>query len=325
MQFTKMTRVAAGVATLGLLTAACGFDSGSAASTADVGGGSLKQIDDLKGATFKVGSKDFDEQLVLGQIALLTLKASGAKVVDKTNIQGTVNTRRALKSGDIDMYWEYTGTGWITFLKHTDPVKGSDAQYDATAKEDLQKNGIKWLDPAPFNNTYALATTQQNQKRLGVKSLSDVAKLDAKEQTYCLESEFASRDDGFKPMTKVYGYDDLVSQSRIKILDTGLVYSQTAKGNVCNFGEVFTTDGRIPALDLYVLDDDKGYFPLYNPAITVQKATFEKYPGLAKAFAPVAKALTTKAIQGMNKKVSVDGLPADQVAEEWMKQQGFIG
>lgn len=333
MRIKSSLRAVSAIAAIGLLAAGCGFGSSSTSSggtsggtvSAATSGGSIKPIASLKGVTFKVGSKDFDEQLVLGQIAILALKAAGANPVDKTNIQGTVNTRRALTSGNIDMYWEYTGTAWITFLGHTTPIKGRMAQWQAVAKEDLSKNGIKWLNPAPMNNTYALATTQKVAAKLGVSKLSDLAKLPASDLTFCLESEFASRSDGFKPMAKDYGFLSKVGSSQIKILDTGLVYSQLAKGGVCNFGEVFTTDGRIAALNLKVLQDDKSFFPLYNVAVTMKDSLFKKYPDLATLFDPISAKLTTEALQGMNKKVSVDGETPKAAATAWMKSEGFIG
>lgn len=309
--------VAAGALSL----AACGGSSsgGGSANAANAGGGKLA------GASFTVGSKDFSEQIILGEITIDLLKKNGANVTDKTNIKGSTSTRQALQSGDISMYWEYTGTGWITYLKNTKPVPDPKAQYDAVAKDDLAKNGIAWLDPAPLNNTYAFAVKKDTADKLNVHSLSDLATLaksDPKDATFCIESEFSTRDDGFPGMTKAYGID--VPKSNVKMLDTGVIYTETAKGSTCNFGEVFATDGRIKSLNLVVLKDDKNFFPVYQPALTMKKETLDKYPALKDIFAPVAPKLTTEVMQQLNARADVDGDDPKAIAEDWLKQQGLL-
>lgn len=298
-----------------LLVAACGDDGGDAAPAA---GGEKK----LDGAEFTVGSKDFAEQIILGQITLQLLEANGAEVTDKTNIKGSQGTRSALESGDIDMYWEYTGTGWITYLKNTKPVPDPKGQYDAVAKDDLAKNGIAWLEPAPLNNTYAFAVREDKAKELGVTNLSDVAGLAPAEATFCIESEFSTRDDGFPGLVKAYGMN--VPKNNIKMLDTGVIYTETAKGNTCNFGEVFATDGRIKAQKLTVMEDDKQFFPVYQPALTLKKTLLDKHPALAEVINPVAAKLTTEEMQALNAMADVDGEEPDFIAEEWLKKNGFL-
>ncbi|MGN6244260.1 MAG: glycine betaine ABC transporter substrate-binding protein [Motilibacteraceae bacterium] len=311
--------VAAGALSL----AACGGSSSSGGSAnAANDGGSAKP---LSGASFTVGSKDFSEQIILGEITIDLLKKNGADVTDKTNIKGSTSTRQALESGDISMYWEYTGTGWITYLKNTKPIAEPQGQYDAVAKDDLAKNGISWLDPAPLNNTYAFAVKKETADKLNVHTLSDLATLaksDPKSATFCIESEFSTRDDGFPGMTKAYGID--VPKDNVKMLDTGVIYTETAKGNTCNFGEVFATDGRIKSLGLVVLQDDKNFFPVYQPALTLKKETLDKYPALKDIFAPVAPKLTTEVMQQLNARADVDGDDPKTIAEDWLKQEGLL-
>lgn len=323
MRRTRVIRLVAMTAAAGLALSACGLGGGSDTAT-DVEAGSLDPKA-LEGANFTVGSKDFTEQLVLGQITILALRAGGATVSDKTNIQGTVNTRKALESGEIDMYWEYTGTGWITHLGKTTPIPDSDKQYAATKKADEAQNGITWLQAAPFNNTYAIALSEENAKKLGTKTLSDYAKLaksDPSKASTCIESEFASRDDGFPGVEKTYGFD--LPTSETKNVDTGVVYTQVDKGSTCVFGEVFTTDGRIQALGLQTLTDDKNFFPIYEPAVTLKESTLQENPELKNFFAPIAQALTTDAMRQLNAKVDVKGEDPADVAEEWLKKEGFI-
>ena len=286
--------------------------------------GSIQKIDALKGAKLTVGSKDFDEQLLLGQIAMVALQAAGAAPVDKTNIQGSNNTRLALTGGEIDLYWEYTGTAWISYLKNTKPIDDSQKQFDAVAKADAAK-GVTWWDRAPANNTYALAQTQATLAKYGVKTLSDYAALAKKNPaaaSICVENEFQSRDDGFPGVEKAYGFD-LPSKSE-HLLDTAVVYTELSKGSACNFGEVFTTDGRVASLKLNVLADDKKFFPIYNPALSLRSDVAKKYPAMEALFKPIADKLTTDALTALNKEVSVDGKKPRAVAQEWMRSEGFI-
>jgi osmoprotectant transport system substrate-binding protein len=280
----------------------------------------------LSGAAFTVGSKDFSEQLILAQITEQVLQNAGATVNDKSNIKGSVNTRTALTSGAIDMYWEYTGTGWITYLKETKPLSDPKAQYEAVAQRELAENKVKWLDPAPLNNTYAFAVRNSALSDLGSpKNLSDIAKLASTspdKATFCVESEFSTRDDGLPGMLKAYGIT--APASNVKMLDTGVIYTETAKGDTCNFGEVFATDGRIAGMKLTALEDDKHFFPNYNPALTVRSEVFDKYPQLADLINPIAKVLDTQTMQTLNSQVDVDGKEPKDVATEWLKSKGFI-
>ncbi|TMR32181.1 glycine betaine ABC transporter substrate-binding protein [Actinomadura geliboluensis] len=296
--------------------AACG-------SSAEVEQGSLGQ--ELKGATFTVGSKDFSESIVLGKITIALLRAHGATVNDKTNIKGSTNTRTALTSKNIDMYWEYTGTGWVTYLKHTQPIPDPGRQYEAVAREDLEKNKVVWTKPAPLNNTYAFAVQKDKATSLGVTKFSDVvalAKSKPAEVTFCIESEFSTRDDGWPGLTKAYGLD--VPKSNVKLVDTGVIYSETKKGQTCTFGEVFATDGRIESMGLTVLQDDKRFFPVYNAALTLRQETAAKYPQVQQYLDPVAAKLTDDAMRKLNAQVDAEGLEPEKAAVDWLTEQGFL-
>lgn len=284
----------------------------------------LAKTVDLSGATFTVGSKEFTEQLILGQITLELLQAAGANVNDQTGLAGSNAVRKALLSGDIDMYWEYTGTAWVNYMGHTS-TKGKGNLYKQVAQEDLQKNGIKWLTPARFNDSYGIATNQETARKYKLKTLDDLGRLienhpDA--ATLCTGAEFATRDDGLHGMQKAYGYK--FPPHNVIRLEFALVYQQTAKGQRCKLGNVYTTDGRIPALNLVLLKDDRNFFPPYYAALNVREAVYKAHPELAKLFAPVAKALTLKAIQHLNSEVDVKGKFPQQVAHEFLVKHHFI-
>jgi osmoprotectant transport system substrate-binding protein len=224
------------------------------------------------------------------------------------------------------MYWEYTGTNWITHLGHTKPIPDRQKQFEAVAKEELKKNDIKVLSPpSPANNTYTMAVRSEVYDKLGVKKLSDFKQLveeNPEEATVCVGTEFSTRDDGLPGMEEAYDFE-FPSENIVKI-DEGLIYQQVDKGKQCNFGEVFQTDGRIAALDLKLIEDDESFFPIYNPALNVSKEVIEKNPQIAKLFAPISEKLTTDELQKLNAKVDVQGQLEDQVAEEWLSQNGFI-
>ncbi|MDG3013365.1 glycine betaine ABC transporter substrate-binding protein [Speluncibacter jeojiensis] len=307
----------------GILLASCGLQSGGALPL-QVGPGSITKVPELDGVQLTVGSKDFTENVILGYIAEFALSAAGADVRDLTNIQGSNSARAAMEAGQIDLYYEYTGTGWINYLHHEHPIRDPEQQFTAVRDEDLKKNGIVWVDPAPMDNTYALATNQRNAKALGVRTLSDYANLvhtDPRAATTCLETEFNSRQDGFPGMAAAYGFDPHTVP--VKILQTGIIYQATADGT-CTFGEVFTTDGRVKGLNLVVLEDDKQFFPHYNAAVVMREEIAKKYPQIAEILRPVSAALTNPVISDLNAQVDVHGKEPADVARDWMVSKGFV-
>jgi len=313
---TKHLMAVTGASALALGLAACGGDGGS-------GGGDGP----LSGASITVGSKDFDEQLILGNISKLALENAGADVTDQINTGGTDAARAALVGGDINTYWEYNGTAWISFFGETEPIPDRIEQYEVVRDRDLEENNLVWLAPAEFNNTYGIAFQSDIADDLGnPETISDYAEIvadDPSTASLCVESEFAARDDGLPGLEEAYGFDlptDAVTQ-----LDTALVYTAAAEQDPCNFGEVFTSDGRVPGLDLTVLADDKGFFPLYNPSPVFTEDVYNEYGDeLDAIFDPISEALTQDAMNGMNEEVSVNSARPEQVAEDWMEDNGFL-
>ena len=229
--------------------------------------------------------------------------------------------------GEVEVQWEYTGTGWLNYLGMPTGIPDRQEQYEAVRDADLA-NGLTWLPPAPANNTYAFAVRSEAVPELGgVDSLSDIAALPVEERTFCVESEFATRSDGFEPMLEAYGIPlgdpQGVPRDNVNILDTGAVYTATDNG-LCNFGEVFTTDGRIPALDLTVLEDDRAFFPAYNVAPVVLTETLEQHPGIADVFAQITPLLTDDVLQQLNARVDVDGEDPADVALDWLVSEGLV-
>lgn len=310
--------------TAGLLVAAagCGLTSGSP-MVDDVRPGTIGRGEPLKGAELTVTSKSFTEQLILGAIMGIAFEAAGADVLDRTGIQGSIGSREAVRKGDADAGYEYTGTAWITYLGHSDPITDPRAQWEAVRKEDAE-NGLTWLPPSALDNTYALAMNQDNHKKYGTNDLSEVAALsksDPSAVTLCVEVEFANRADGLPGMQKAYGMS--IPTKNITQMDTGIIYTQVAKGT-CTYGEVFTTDGRIKSMNLVVMDDDKHFFPNYNAAPVINTKTLKKWPAITGVLDPITKKLNNSVAQDLNAKVDVDGEDPHQVALDWMKQEGFV-
>ncbi|GAA2921137.1 glycine betaine ABC transporter substrate-binding protein [Streptomyces violaceus] len=308
----------------GLLTAVsgCGLTSGSP-MTDDVKPGSIGRGEPLKGAHLTVTSKSFTEQLILGSIMGIAFEAAGAEVIDRTGIQGSIGSREAVRKGDADAGYEYTGTAWITYLGNSKPIPDPREQWEAVRKDDA-RNGVTWLQPAELNNTYALAMNQENARKYGTKTLSDVAELaksDPRAASLCVEVEFANRADGLPGMQRAYGMN--VPARDITQMDTGIIYTQAAKGS-CTYGEVYTTDGRINSMNLAVMDDDKKFFPNYNAAPMINTTTLKEWPAIADVLDPVTAKLDNAVARKLNAKVDVDGEDPHQVALDWMVEEGFV-
>lgn len=319
--------------------AGCGLEPASQSVPEVEAGSELAEFDDLGGAPVVTTSKDFTEQLVLGKILSLVLKAKGAEVSDHTNTKGSVNARQSVTGGDADIAWEYTGTAWLVYMGHSDvkpetgesggvKISDPDALYQAVKEEDLKKNKIVWGDPAPFNNTYAMAIKEDQAQQkdadgntFELKTLSDLAKLPKDEQTFCLENEFENRPDGWPGMKQAYGLD--VPKANVSIMDTGVIYSRIGGGS-CLAGEVFDTDGRIPANGLRTLEDDKGYFPIYEPAVTIRQEIADENPQIEQMFNKIGAELSTDTMRKLNAQVDVDGRDPLDVAQQWLTDEGFL-
>jgi len=309
------------------LLTGCGLQPATAFVPA-VAPGSIEAIDDLPDdAAITVTAKNFTEQLILGKIAVLAAQAAGFEVTDMTNVPGSVAVRQLMLDGGADMTYEYTGTAWLTYLGEEAGIPDKDEQYTAVRDAD-EANGLVWLEPAPLNNTYAMAVRSEAVAELGdVATLSQIAALPVEQRTFCVEAEFNSRADGFAPMLERYGLElgaaDGVPTSNVSILDTGTVYEATDRGR-CNFGEVFTTDGRIDSLDLTVLEDDAGFFPAYNVAPVLTDDVLRQYPQLADVYEEISPSLTDDELRTLNRRVDVEGEEPADVAFDWMVEKGFV-
>ena len=278
---------------------------------------------DLSGIEIIVGSKDFGEQLVLGQMMVLAFEEAGATVDNKVNLGGTSVARSALESGVIDVYMEYNGTGWMTHLGEENPSFIPDELTAAVREVDLERNGIVWLGQSPFNNTYGFVSSPELDANGGPFTLQSMMEYvrDNPDAIVCMESEYPSRDDGLVLMEDATGIKLPVGQRRI--LETGVIYTETQQNN-CDFGEVYTTDGRIPGLNL-TLVEDPGVNILYNVSMTIRE---EKYSEAPEAFAAIVDSLlsplTDERMAELNGQQSVEGIDPVEVARGYLQEQGLI-
>lgn len=276
-----------------------------------------------KGDTIKVGSKEFTENIVLGKIAVLALEDAGFKVEDKTGVAGSDKVRAALENGDFDLYWEYTGTAWLSMLQNDEPITDSQEAYEKVKEAD-EKNGFIWLQYAPLNNTYTLMMRQKDSEELGIKTISDLAKYineNPGKLTTAIGHEFAIRPDGYPGIQSHYGYAQ--DTDEIKIMDMGIMYKTLRDGQV-DVAMGLSTDGRIAAFNLVTLEDDKSFLPVYNAAPVVRKDALEKNPEIKEVLEKITPFLDSETITKLNYEVDIDEREPGEVAEEWMKSEGLI-
>lgn len=324
MNKTIRTTVALALAGATSVLAACGLQPASGYAP-PVEPGIIQPIEGAGDVHVVVGSKNFTEQLILGKIAVMSLRAAGFDITDATNLPGSMSAREAQVSGNTNMQWEYTGTAWVSYMGQQG-IPDQQEQWQAVYDADLE-NGLTWLPAAPMNNTYGFAMGRAAADKFNISTMSEIASLDVAERTFCLETEFRSRDDGFEPWLEHYDMPldspDGVPADNIRIMDTGAIYQATATDE-CNFGEIFTTDGRILALDLTLLEDDLGYFPSYNVAPYITTEIVEEFPRIAEVFDLITPLLTDEALIDLNARVDVDGEEPADVARDWLLEQGLV-
>ena len=271
----------------------------------------------------KVGSKDFTEQLILGQITLIALEDAGFQVEDKTNIAGSDKVRSALVNKDLDIYWEYTGTGWLMHLQNDEPITDPQEAYEQVKEAD-EANGLVWLDYAPLNNTYTILMRKEDSESLGITSISDMASYineNPKAIIFGGDHEFTARPDGLPALEEQYGFK--FGEDELAVMDMGIVY-KSLKEDQIRAGMGFATDGRIDAFDFVRLVDDKQFFPVYNASPCLRKETLDANPEIAEILNKIAKKLDDTTMSKLNYLVDIEEKEPKKVAEDWLKEEGFI-
>jgi osmoprotectant transport system substrate-binding protein len=270
----------------------------------------------------RVGSKDFPEEIIIGEMYALLLEGAGFKVERKLNLGGTAVAHQALLSGDLDVYPEYTGTGLLVILQKQLSANAVDAVYEYVKEQYKTRFNLVWLDQTPMNDSQALAVTRQFSEEHGVTTISQLAALASSvEITISAPVDFEEREDGLKGLRQVYG--DF--PATVNGVAPGLKYQALLDGDA-NVVLAFSTDAEIKINDLVVLDDDKGLWPPYHVAPVVRQEALDANAGMADALNALAPKLTTEQMTSLNARVVGDekAEPAT-VAKDFLVQQGLIG
>lgn len=269
--------------------------------------------------TVTVGSKDFGENIVLGEMLAQLIEAkTDITVKRKLNMGGTFVCFEAIQNGDIDIYPEYTGTGLTAQLK-MDAISDPEEAYAVVADEFHKQFGVKWLEPFGFNNTYTLAVTDAVYQEYGVETFSDLARV-SESLVFGAEHEFFDRQDGYDGLVKTYG---LKFKGEPLKMNVSLKYQAIGSGDM-DVTNAFSTDGPIRQYSLHVLTDDKGFFPPYYAAPIIREDTLEKYPELEDILNSMAGGIDDATMTELNYKIDVEGQDIAAVAKEFLKSQGLI-
>ena len=276
-----------------------------------------------------VASKIDTEGALLGQMIVLLLRKEGFEVTDRTELGPTDVVRKAITSGEIDLYPEYTGNGGF-FFEDTDPAVWKDAAegYETVKRLDLERNGLVWLQPAPANNTWAIAVREDLARQAGLESLDDFARYVSagRKVKLACSDEFTSRPDALPAFEQAYGFR--LEKAQLLILsggNTALTEKAAAEGtDGVNFAMAYGTDGGLAALGLTVLEDTRGVQPVYEPAPVVRREVLERSPRIAGLLEPVFKGLDLVTLQRLNARIAVEGRPAGEVAREYLQSKNLL-
>lgn len=277
----------------------------------------------------RVGSKIDTEGSLLGNLIIQVLEAGGIRTENKVQLGNTKIVRGALMAGEIDIYPEYTGNGAFMFSVEKDPVwKDAKAGYEKVKALDFQANKIVWLEPAPANNTWAIAIRKDVATANKLKTLDDMGRWIAGGGKFKLaaSAEFVERPDALPAFQTAYGFK--LKQDQLLTLaggDTTVTIKAAAEQTSgVNAAMAYGTDGPVAALGLVVLDDTKGVQPIYAPAPIVRAEVLEKHPKIRDLLAPVFRTLDGPTLQSLNARIALGGEDAKKVAASYLKSKGFI-
>jgi osmoprotectant transport system substrate-binding protein len=311
---TKLIRAIPAVLAL-LLLAACGNVGSS-------GGSGPSAEDDGGGPTITVGSKNFTEQYVLGELYAQALEANGFNVEKKLDLGSAAIADKALQNGQIDMYPEYTGTSIVEIFKQEETPDTPEATYQRAKELYAQRDPADtMLAPAPFNNTYGIFVRKDVAEEFDLKTLADLAEA-SPELAFVLFSEFKTRGDGYPNMQKNYpafAFGDFVIVNSIG----GPIYQGVLQGEG-DVGVGFTTDSQLASDELVVMEDPKSIWPFYYPAPVVRSDVLEENPEMEEVLNSVSETLDAETMRELNAQVDVEQEDPEDVAAEYLQEKGIV-
>lgn len=275
-------------------------------------GGSSKKL------KITIGSKNFTESLLLGEMYAVALENAGYDVTRKLNLGGTLVAHEALKNGDIDMYPEYTGTGLINIMEEK-PISDAQQVYDMVSAFYKEKFNLVWLNPSSANNTQALAVSKKASDQYGITKISDLQK-NAANIRFAAVPEFEEREDGLLGLQKVYGEFPFKS---VKMYDYGVKY-RVVLNDEADATVAFATDGDLTNPDLVLLEDDKKLWPPYYVGPIIRQEKLDQDENIRKVLDEVSAKIDDKTVQMLNAEVDIHKKEYADVAKEYLEQQGLI-
>lgn len=290
--------------------------------------GLLAAVPAMAQTAVKVGSKIDTEGALLGSMIVLVLQANDIPVEDRTSLGPTKIVRTAILAGEIDIYPEYTGNAAFFSNQEKDPAwKSAEAAYEKAKTLD-EANKLVWLQPAPANNTWAIAVRRDLATAQKLASLEDFGKWVSGGGKVKLagSAEFVESPAALPAFQEAYGFK--LSGDQLLVLsggDTAATEQAAASGTSgVNAAMAYGTDGQLAALGLVVLTDSKSVQPVYQPSPVVRKDVLDRHPRIAELLAPVFKSLTLETLQGLNAKIAVNGQSAKAVATAYLKEKGLL-
>ena len=268
--------------------------------------------------TITIGSKNFTEQIILGELLSQQIETNTKLKVDRQlNLGGTFICHEAVKAGKIAGYVEYTGTSLTAILKQ-EPIKNPQAVFDKIKQAYDRQFQLEVMQPLGFENTFAFIVRNEDAKRLQIKTLSEAAKY-TPQMRGGFGYEFLERQDGYPAISKTYG----LKFAQIQQMEFGLMYPAIEKKQV-DLIAANSTDGLIQILNLVILEDDRKYFPPYQAVPIFNQAILRKHPELRAVIERLAGSISTKDIQQMNYQVDNKSIPVDRVVREWLKSKNLV-
>lgn len=275
-----------------------------------------------------VASKIDTEGALLGNMIVLLLEADGFEVENRVEFGPTDVIRRAITNGEIDLYPEYTGNGAFFFGEAGQDVwKDPEAGYQRVKELDAEANNIVWLQPSPANNTWAIAVREELAAD-GLTTMDDIGPYLQEGGTFKLAAseEFVSRPDVLPAFEETYGFT--LTEENLLVFSGGntatTMQAAARQREGVNAAMAYGTDGQLAALGLVVLDDTQGVQPVYQPAPIVRREILDQYPEIEDLLAPIFTELDRETLQGLNSAIAVEGRAAEDVAEEYLTQNGFL-
>lgn len=272
-----------------------------------------QQTDSGSDEPIVVGSKPFGESYLLGELFAQLLEARGMPVERRLGLGSTEITFEALRTGAVDVYPEYTGTGLLAILGE-EPAGDPRTVYAQVASTFRERWGVRWLAPLGFQNSYAIAVRRETAEALDLADLSDLAEV-SDSLVAGFSPDFLGRDDGLPGLRDAYG----LRFAEVRSLLQAVKYEALSAGRV-DVIDGYSTDGFVDRYDLVVLDDDRGFFPPYEAAPLVSRRLWEERPEAVRTLVELGGMLGQERMQALNRRVEVDGEPLDRVARDALEE-----